>query len=249
MRHTLVRLVGWKATVLHGDPCVFDRWAWLRQNLRGGLLRTLDAGCGSGAFALYAAKIGNSVTGIDFNPGNCHTATVRASILNLPNAKFVCSDLRQLDQLSSDLSDFDQIICSETIEHIKDDRKLVQELVRRLKVGGRLLITAPYKHYRPLYGDFVSSVEDGSHVRWGYTHTELVELLHSFGLDVITTEYVSGLIPQMLSNLERVLGKVNGRLAWALTFPLRIFQFLDRPVTRITGYPYLSVAIVAVKRG
>ncbi|MGH7934815.1 MAG: hypothetical protein ACREQN_16860, partial [Candidatus Binataceae bacterium] len=65
--NALVRLLGWRATVLHGDPMTLDRWRWLKRHLRAGRLRTLDAGCGSGAFTMYAAKIGNEAVGITFD--------------------------------------------------------------------------------------------------------------------------------------------------------------------------------------
>jgi hypothetical protein len=50
MKDTLVKLIGWKALMLQGDPTVVDRWRWLKQHVRPGPLRTLDAGCGTGAF-------------------------------------------------------------------------------------------------------------------------------------------------------------------------------------------------------
>ena len=35
--------------------------------------------------------------------------------------------------------------------------------------------------------------------------------------------------------------------AWALMLPLRALVVLDRPLTRLLGYPYLSVALVGVR--
>src|SRR4051794_18810561 len=55
----LIRLLGWRAAVLQGDPFVVERWAWLRRHLRRGPRRTLDAGCGQGAFTFFAGTIGN----------------------------------------------------------------------------------------------------------------------------------------------------------------------------------------------
>jgi ribosomal protein L11 methylase PrmA len=70
MRNIFIRLMGWRAAIFHGDPTVYDRWKWLRRYLSHGALRTLDVGCGSGAFTMYAAKIGNESVGLSFNDSN-----------------------------------------------------------------------------------------------------------------------------------------------------------------------------------
>ncbi|HEX7242282.1 MAG TPA: methyltransferase domain-containing protein [Longimicrobiaceae bacterium] len=248
MSNGLLKVLGWNATILHGDPAVFDRWQWLRGHLTPGPVRTFDAGCGSGAFTMYAAKIGNQAVGMSFDRANQEKAEERARILGLDNVRFVTGDLRELDRHAPGLGTFDQVICLETIEHILDDRKLVADLASLLKPGGRLLLTTPYKHYRPLLGDRLSEVEDGGHVRWGYTHEELERLFAEQGLETTAKEYVSGWVPQKIMNLMRRVGRVNAMAGWALTFPLRVFQPLDAPVTRMTGYPHLSVGVVAVKR-
>lgn len=242
----LVRLVGPKATVLHGDPCVFDRWRWLRRHLKAGALRTLDAGCGSGAFSFYSATIGNECLGISFSAPGVENARRRAVLLGLSNAKFRLGDLRDLAAFG--LAPFDQIICAETIEHIRDDRKLVADFAALLKPSGRLLLTTPFAHYKPMVGDMVHEREEGGHVRAGYTHQELRALLDSCGMDTAYEGFISGVVSQQLTNLMRIVARVDNRLAWATTFPLRALQVLDRPLTLLTRYPYLSVAIVGIKR-
>lgn len=249
MRHALVRLIGWPGTVLHGDPCVFDRWLWLRRNLRPGRLRTLDVGCGSGAFTLYAATIGNQAVGLSHDERNNAVAAERASILGLVHACFLTVDVRDLDRFAAELGLFDQIVCLETIEHLRDDRKLIADLSSLLRPGGRLLLTTPYKHYRRLVGDRLSNGEDGGHIRWGYTHAEMRRLLGDHGLDVEVEGYVSGIVSQSLTNIQRILSRPHPRIGWLLVFPLRLLQLLDRPLTRLLRYPYLSIAVVAVKRG
>lgn len=249
MSDALVRVVGWPATILHGDAAVFDRWRWVRDNLAAGPVRTLDAGCGSGAFSLYAARRGNRVLGLSFDRENHDKAVRRAAMLGLTNVEFRVGDLRRLDEFGGELGTFDQIICLETIEHILDDQKLVTDLAARLNPGGRLLLTTPYKHYKPLLGDRLSEVEDGGHVRYGYTRDELEALFTRAGLAVEREEYLSGWVTQRLINLFRRLGRVSPALGWALTLPLRAGQAVDRPLTNALSYPYLSVALVGVKRG
>jgi len=98
-KNTLVKIIGYQATVLHGDPAVFDRWVWLRRNLMSGSLRTLDAGCGSGAFTMYAAKIGNDAIGISFDERNNRVAEERANLLKIKNIRFITGDLRKLSEI------------------------------------------------------------------------------------------------------------------------------------------------------
>jgi SAM-dependent methyltransferase len=248
MDNALIRLLGWKATVLHGDPSQFDRWRWLEKHLHSGL-RTLDIGCGSGCFSLFSARVGNDTTGIDFSETNVSKAQKRAEILNSENVRFLQADLRTVDKHFSRLGQYDQVLCFETLEHIKDDRKAIRDLATLTREGGRLLLTTPYKHYRPLLGDHISDVENGDHVRWGYTHEELRQLVEEVGFVVEIEEYVSGFVSQQLTNAMRILGRANSKFAWGALLPLRLLQAVDGPVTQMIRYPYLSVGIVAKKIG
>lgn len=244
----LLRLMGWKALVLHGDPSTFDRFRWLKKHLQAGSGRTLDAGCGNGAFAFYASSIGNQAIGVCFDKPSCQTMQSRAVRVGMNNTKFIQGDLRTLDQWGDRLGKFDQIICFETIEHIQNDKKLIADLSHLLNPKGRLLLTTPYKHYKPLLGDHLASCEDGGHVRWGYTHREIKALFQEYGLEVTTESYISGFISQKLMNLMRRLSHLNLAFAWVVTFPLRLLQVFDAALTNLIQYPYLSIGVVAVKK-
>jgi 2-polyprenyl-3-methyl-5-hydroxy-6-metoxy-1,4-benzoquinol methylase len=248
MSDTLVRLFGWRATFLHGDPSVYDRWRWVRKHLTAGPIRTFDAGCGSGSFSIFAAKMGNNVLGLSFDEWNDQKARRRAQLVGATTATFRRGDLRELESFGPELGTFDQILCLETIEHILDDRKLIHELAKLLRPGGRILLTTPYKHYHPLRGDKVSDVENGDHVRWGYTHDEIAALFAAEGIDTVSREYISGVVTQKTMNLMRVLDQVDHRLSYAATFPLRVLRPIDTPLTRATSYPALSIGVVGVKR-
>src|SRR5215469_9813767 len=177
----LVRVLGWRGTLLHSDSAVTDRWRFVRTHLQPGSLRTLDAGCGSGGFTMYAAKIGNRALGLSFDEENNKKAIRRAALLRLDSVEFRNVDLRELDCLAEPLGKFDQVMCLECIEHIENDQKLVRDLAALLKPAGILILTAPYKHHKAYYGEAMSSTEDGGHVRWGYTHDELREMLTPAG--------------------------------------------------------------------
>lgn len=250
MERILLSLIGFPATVLYGDAAVFDRWRWLARHILKGEGRTLDVGCGSGAFTIYAALQGQQATGISFDARNNAVAVDRARRLGVgERTVFIDGDIRNLGEIAPRIGQFDQVICFETIEHILNDKKLIDDIRAVLRPGGKVLLTAPYKYYRHLPGDGISEVEDGGHVRWGYTHEELREIFEANGFDIRAEEYISGWVSQMLVRVYRILPPLIGaRLAWGMVFPLRVLQIIDRPLTRAMQYPFLSVGVVAVKK-
>ena len=251
MPDAMLRAFGWSPLLIHGDPCVLDRWLWLRRHLRGGGLRTFDAGCGNGAFSIYAARAGNEVLAASFSPREQEDARRRAQALGVGGIDFRTIDLREIDDHRAGLGSFDQIICLETIEHLTDDEGLVSSLAAMLAPGGRLLLSTPFEGHHPLYTEerHPSPVEDGSHVRFGYSQERLREIVQGAGLTVESEAFVSGFVSQKLTDLMRWLTARLGRLpAWAIMLPLRSLVVLDAPLSRLLRYPYLSVALSAVKR-
>jgi SAM-dependent methyltransferase len=251
MSDTMVRVLGWRALLIHGDPCVLDRWLWLRRHLRKGALRTFDAGAGNGGFSIYAARAGNTVVAASFSAREQEDVRRRVDQLGVSGIELRTLDLREISDHRASLGLFDQIICLETIEHVNDDQGLLRSLAEMLEPGGRLLLTAPFDGHRPLYSEEPepSPVEDGSHVRYGYSQQRLSQLAQDAGLEVSSEDFVSGLISQKVTNLMRRLTGRFGRMgAWVIVLPLRALVVLDAPLTKLLRYPYLSVALCGVKR-
>jgi hypothetical protein len=77
----------------------------------------------------------------------------------------------------------------------------------------------------------------------------LRELVGAADLDVQSEGFISGVVSQKVTNLMRRLTRRIGRPAsWLIVLPLRPLALLDRPLTRLLGFPCLSVAVCAVKR-
>jgi len=246
----MLRAFGWSPLLIHGDPCVLDRWLWVRRHLRAGDARTFDAGCGNGAFSIYAAREGNRVVAASFSPREQADAKRRAQTLGVDGIDFRTIDLRELEQHRPALGGFDQIICLETIEHLSDDEALVRSLAGMLVPGGRLLLSTPFDAHHPLYSEErqPDPAEDGSHVRYGYSQARLRQIAQSVGLRVESEAFLSGFVSQKLTNLMRRLTARIGRVpAWLIVLPLRPLVVLDEPLSRLLGYPHLSVALTAVK--
>ncbi len=246
----MLRAFGWRPLLIHGDPCVLDRWLWLRRHLRRGGVRTFDAGCGNGGFSIYAARAGNEVVAASFSPREQEDAHRRADMVGAAGIDFRTLDLRELEQHRGSLGSFDQIICFETIEHVRDDEGLVRSLAAMLEPGGQLLLTTPLDTHRPLYSEerHPSGQEDGSHVRYGYSQQRLRQIAGAASLDVVDEGFISGVVSQKLTDLMRRLTARIGRpAAWAVVLPLRLLVILDGPLSRLLRYPYLSVALCGVK--
>jgi SAM-dependent methyltransferase len=251
MPDILLRVFGWRFLLITGDPCVLDRWLWLRGHLRRGSVRTFDAGCGNGGFSIFAASLGNEVVAASFSADEQESARRRAEMLGVTGIDFRVIDLRNLEDHRTALGLFDQIICLETIEHLSDDEGLVKSLAAMLKPGGQILLSAPYDGHRPLYTEArePSSIEDGSHVRYGYSRDRLRQIAGDASLSVEAESFISGVVSQRLTDLMRRLSERGGLLAaWLVLLPLRGLVIFDALLSRSLRYPYLSVALCAVRR-
>jgi magnesium-protoporphyrin O-methyltransferase len=84
--------------------------SWLPQDLQG--RRVLDAGCGTGAFAVEAARRGAQVTAIDLSPTLVDLARSR-----LPPEVASQIDFRSGDMLDPALGHFDHVVAMDSIIH------------------------------------------------------------------------------------------------------------------------------------
>jgi SAM-dependent methyltransferase len=252
-RSALVKLFGFPATLVHGDPLVLDRWFWLKARLpkTRNDERLLDVGCGTGAFSIGAALRGYRALGLSWDERNQLVAKERATYCKASSAEFEVLDIRQLDRRADLVGGFDVVVCLETIEHILEDLKLMRMMARCMKPGGRLLLTAPYLLYRAISpGDMgpFSTVEDGWHVRRGYSRVMLEELCEYSELKVERISYCSGYTSQKVAAIMRRLSAINALLAWALILPLRVLPpLLDPIITVLLRWPHYSICLEAYK--
>ena len=123
--------------------------------------RVLDAACGEGyGTAMLAAAEASEAVGVDVDE-----PTIAHAAKRYPGASFSVGDLTALPFGDGR---FDLVVSFETIEHVKEPERALDELRRVLADDGVLLISTPNKH-RYL-------VENEFHER-EFTHEEFVELL------------------------------------------------------------------------
>jgi magnesium-protoporphyrin O-methyltransferase len=101
-----------RATVRAGRDSMRNRiLSWLPQDMRG--LRLLDAGCGTGALAIEAARRGAEVVAVDLSPTLISLAHERApSDLGAGRVTFVVGDL-----LDPAFGRFDHIVAMDSLIH------------------------------------------------------------------------------------------------------------------------------------
>uniref|UniRef100_A0A7S2ARH3 Methyltransferase domain-containing protein n=1 Tax=Pycnococcus provasolii TaxID=41880 RepID=A0A7S2ARH3_9CHLO len=100
----------------------------------------LDVGCGIGGTSRYLAKklLPNAtVTGITISEKQVERATQLAKEQDVPNAKFELMDALNMEYPDNS---FDMVWACESGEHMPDKTKYVNEMIRVLKPGGRLII-------------------------------------------------------------------------------------------------------------
>lgn len=244
----LLRRIVLAGIAQRGNSLARDRWMWVRQHLRTvppHASRLLDAGCGNGFVTMMAASMGYDSLGLAWSSGEMLRAQRISNLLQLP-ARFERQDLRALDGRVDLRGSFDVVVCMEVIEHILDDAKLLRDIASMLRPGGKLFLTSPNYAFNPLPGDEADPdpVEDGGHVRRGYTVASIATLAKSAGFMHIETSYISGFATQRLVVLETILRPRLGSATLVLVIPLRfVARFIDHVGFR-SSYPSYSVTLI-----
>lgn len=99
--------------------------------------RVLENGCGVGMYLERLVPYSEMVVGLEYDFGRASEARQRSGHLLAAAG----------EQLPFPPASFDLILSHEVLEHVQDDRQAVEEMVRALRPGGRMLIFAPNRGY------------------------------------------------------------------------------------------------------
>jgi magnesium-protoporphyrin O-methyltransferase len=132
-----------RATVRAGrDRMRGQLLAWLPDDLRG--LRVLDAGCGTGALAIEAARRGAEVVAIDLSPSLVDVARRRTVDMHGDESASVLGGRiawHSGDMLDTALGEFDHVVGMDSLIHY-DEADMVRVLATWApRVRGSMLIT------------------------------------------------------------------------------------------------------------
>jgi len=100
----------------------------------------LDVGCGEGYVTAYLSKAAKHATGIDVDGKVIKMAKKR--FLNIKNLSFYKMSGDNLDFLPHS---FDVVVSAQSIEHIKNDNKFLENVKRVLKSNGVFICVTPNK--------------------------------------------------------------------------------------------------------
>ncbi len=197
--------------------------------------RVLDYGCGDGALLGWVCRaVGTNGKVVGFEPNDEGRALARHMLAKNRLEADLSGSSAELES-----SSFERVLCSEVIEHVEDVGRLLSEVHRLLKPGGRAVITTPIR--------MTETPEDPTHLREWFP-SEFADLFSSGPLALVRHEQV---IPaatpevffwrprfllrvpvfRVLCNLVSIYGKKNA-LSWLGMRP-RLFMtqiaVLERP--------------------
>ncbi|MFL5304559.1 MAG: class I SAM-dependent methyltransferase [Polyangia bacterium] len=112
--------------------------------------RILEIGCGRGGFACWLAgrpAPPAEVVAVDYSSAAVEKGRTYAAQRGISRVTWRTGDIQAMDFADGS---FDTVVSCETIEHVPDPFRGVQELARVLKPGGRLFLTVP--NYFGVYG-------------------------------------------------------------------------------------------------
>jgi cyclopropane fatty-acyl-phospholipid synthase-like methyltransferase len=221
---------------------ILPRYFAHRDDGRG---RVLDTGCGNGMLAYQSFRRGNRVLGVSIKEGEIERNRRLFNgylAIDPERLSFRVLNLHQLDQLGSV---FDEIICTEVLEHIADDRRVLGLFHASLDRGGLLHLCCPNADHPHHQSHALDHDETGGHVRTGYTYAGLEELLEPLGFEVGAKAPLGGPLRQ---HLNRTLTSVQQRIGLV---PAICLFFLAAPLaqldTRAPRVPY-SIYLRATKK-
>lgn len=140
---------GYDEQYSHGLKSVEETEQWklaLRQIAGKKTLKILDVGTGTGFLALLLAELGHRVKGVDISEGMMSEARRKAKMKGLP-IQFSYGDAENLGEPDNT---YDLVINRHILWTMQYPEKAIQEWIRVLKPGGKLVIIDGDWFYRTL---------------------------------------------------------------------------------------------------
>lgn len=149
----------------------------------------LDAGCGFGQYDRFVLSEFQSVriTAVDVKQDYLEDARNYFKSRSYGDR----ISFQQMDLLQPQLNqNFDFVLCVDVLEHIEEDRKVIQNLADALKPGGYFLMHSPSIFAEEDAEGDETFVDE--HARTGYSKEEIREKLVSAGFNPVDVSYTYG---------------------------------------------------------
>jgi 2-polyprenyl-3-methyl-5-hydroxy-6-metoxy-1,4-benzoquinol methylase len=176
----------------------------------------LDAGFGNGMLSWQAWRRGYRVVGVSLKASEVSGATRQFNArqgISPTELCFLNHNLYDTEGLHARFGEFDEIVCADVIEHIRDDKGICAAFHKLLKPGGVLHLTTPNAEH-PYNASFPLDLhEAGGHVRPGYTRKSFEELLLPLGFEIEEFQGFGGALRQWFNKTIKQTQERHG--AWA----------------------------------
>ncbi len=226
------------------------RIAWMEALTKRGS-KTLDIGCGSGAFVACSRDAGRDAYGIDFND---REISLGRTAFHLDGFLMTSDVLSMPDEWSG----FDLITMFEVIEHLPNPKQMIQEVHRRLKDGGYLVLSCPNERRWQPAGRIFVDYPPHHLTRWTPKCIQLFLESNSFEYvkteidgslrDILWTAYVNWRArSKSVTSAPAQKAKRSSNWKWALDRVLRIVCLPFDALLKILHIGTMGMRVVARK--
>lgn len=198
--------------------------------------KVLDAGCGYGLYAMSLGELGYKVDAIDVDVRRIKA--LRSMIAEYPVLKDRLMPFTgSLTSLPFPAQSYDTIVCSEVIEHIREDGQAVSELARVIKPTGTLILSVPYDstYNKKVYKRF-------DHERPGYNRDSIGSILEKRGFSIEKVLYYERAVGRTLFD---TFNAIKSKPLMALLFYPFYFLYL---IDYYIGFGEPSQMVVVAKK-
>jgi 2-polyprenyl-6-hydroxyphenyl methylase/3-demethylubiquinone-9 3-methyltransferase len=155
-----------------------DRWAVVAAEFTPAD-RLLDVGCGDGRATLAVRRLARTIVGTDIAVAACAAARARG-VLAVPSSL-------DTGRLAFADRSFDAVTCLDVIEHVTDPVRVMEEMARVLRPGGRAYVTTVNMRYvkflwrLAVRGVFPRTSDDPDAYDGGHIHYFTAENIRALG--------------------------------------------------------------------
>lgn len=197
----------------------------------------LDAGCGLGFYSFYLSQKYplRKVDACDNNPETIEIVRKIRDRLQFDNLHVFQKNLVDL----SESNKYDLVICIDVLEHIKEDKRVIENIYKALRPGGIFYLHVPQKNQKVHFQRFRNLTCKG-HERKGYVKEQMIQLLEKEGFEIRKMTGTFGWFTSLAWELNQI--SLLALSIAALVFPiLMIVSWME-----IIGF---STASTTDKRG